>query len=306
MGTRQQEKTWEYLREIGRPSLLKPDTPEVQWALRKLRSYNSRGMSLSAMADQVGLVQDAITRLLRKDRPSLRRSTFEKIRQIEFDPGSQTGQVPVHGAQRRLRALRAQGFTYTFLCDQFGHAHNSPRLQRILTGFKEPGRPVKFLISSTARQIEELYDKLDGVDPLDLGITEHGVKYSLRRARELGYAPRSCWDEDTIDDPEAIPEWTGRCGSALGFRIHLREGIPVCEACAGHETSEPYPGFNGILLRRLRERKGLSRQQLATAVGGLNASTIQYWESGRSKPVRQFKLDGVLSVLDATLEDVCE
>lgn len=297
---------WEYLRETGRPSLLRHDSPEMQWALRKLRSYSSRGMSLSAMADQVGLAQDAVTRLFRVDRPGTRRSTFELLRKIEFDPGSQTGQVPVHGAQRRLRALRAQGFTYTFLCDQFGHAHNSPRLQRILTGFKEPGQPVKFLIAATAREIEAVYDKLDGVDPRDVGITEPGVKYSIRRAAELGYAPRACWDEDTIDDPEAFPEWTGRCGSALGFRIHLREGIPVCEACAERETKDPYPGFNGLLLRRLRERKGFSRQALASMVGDLNASTIQYWETGRSRPTRQNKLDGVLSVLDATLEDVCE
>lgn len=301
MGTREQEKIWEYLRETGRPSLLRHETPEVQWALRKLRSYQSRGMSLSAQADQVGLAQDAVTRLLRLDRPGMRRVTFELIRKIEFDPGSQTGRVPVHGAQRRLRALRAQGFTYRFLCDQFGHAHNSPRLQKILTGFKEPGRPVGFLIASTARQVEAVYDKLDGVDPLDVGITEAGMKYSQRRARELGYAPRSCWDSDTIDDPEAEPEWTGYCGTPMGRWIHEREGIPKCPRCKGQPHKIP---FSGEKFRKIREAHGWSQRQMEEMVG-LSKGHVHHWESGRYAP-RPDVLHRVLENLDATYEDVCE
>ena len=48
------------------------------------------------------------------------------------------------------------------------------------------------------------------------------------------------------------------------------------------------------------------RVRLANMVEGVHAATLQYWEDGRSLPERQFKLDAVLDVLDATYEDVCE
>ena len=306
-GTRRQERIWEYLRETGRPTLLRYETPEVQWAVSKIRSFNVRGMSLSAMGRQVGLAEDAITRLLREERPGIRRSTFEKIRRIEFDDQEgQLARVPLLGSQRRLRALRADGYPYTFLAEQLGMKRNSPVPQRILTGDKKSGggRPVQFLIAFTARNIERLYEKLSVTDPVDMGVTPPGAAYARNRAAKLGYAPSSCWDPDTIDDPEAIPEWTGKCGTPEGHRIHKRDGIPMCAACESKGQREPYPGFDGELLRRLREKKGLTRPALAALAPSVNPATIQYWENGRSKPARQGKLDEVLSALDATLDDV--
>lgn len=306
MGSRQQNKRWEYLRETGRPSLLTHESPEVQWAISKLRSYNQRGMSLSAMADQVGMAQDAITRLLRDERPGTRRSTFEKIRRIEFDGlEGQRARVPLLGSQRRLRALRADGFPYTFLSVEVGYRAKSPQLQRIMIGEKQRGDPMSFLIARTARRVEQVYEKLAGVDPLDLGIAELGVKLAKGRAAKLGYAPSGCWDPDTIDDPEAIPDWTGRCGTPFGYILHRRESIPLCGPCQEAYTGNPYPGFSGELLRQLRERRGMSRPALAASLN-LNPATIQYWETGRNLPTRQFKLDEALNVLDGTYEDVCE
>lgn len=305
MGTREQEKIWEYFREIGKPTLLRHETPEVQWALAKIRSYNTRGMSLSAMADQVGIAQDAVTRLFRDERPGLRRGTFEKIRKIQFDgEGGLRAQVPFLGAQRRLRALRADGFPYEVLCREMGHPGTSPRLQRIITGWRGKGKPVGFIIAFTARGIEAMYEKLAGTDPRDIGVSDFAMKYSVRRAARLGYAPSSCWDLDTIDDPEAIPEWTGRCGTVFGWHIHQTDNIPVCPPCAAARETGSVE-FSGTRFREFRDKSGLSRNQLAARIG-VNASTIQYWETGRSTPTRQNKLDLALRILDVTLEEVCE
>lgn len=305
-GTKAQEKRWEYQRAIGRPALLRHDTPEVQWALAKIRSYHQRGMSLSAMADQVGLAQDAITRLGgRKDRPGMRRTTFEKIRRIEFD--TQEGQrayMPLLGAQRRLRALRADGFPYGFLSESAGHAPRDPRLLRIITGRRTERDQVGFIIASTARNVERVYDKLAGVDPRDLGVSDFAHKYSVNRAAKLGYAPSRCWDPDTIDDPDAIPQWTGRCGTPLGNHIHVRDDIPLCKPCRKAGPMAGYPGFVPAKLAALRARRGLSLREVQDA-SGVHTRTINGWERGHYSP-RQPRLDQVLSVLDATVEDVIE
>ena len=302
-GTRKQERTWEYLRATGRPSLLRPDTPEVRWALRKIRSYNARGMSLSQMADQVDLAQDAITRLFREPGRCIRRSTFEKIRAIEFGEGEgQRAQVPLLGAQRRLQALRADGFPYGFLCEELGYKKTYPGLQRILTGSRKADGSlrVEFIIASTARRIERLYDKLAGVSPADLGVSEFAAKYSRSRASQLGYAPSGCWDADTIDDPDALPQWTGRCGSAFGWIVHQREGIPLCLACTC--SAEDFV-LNGSKLRALRERSGLSQARLAQTAD-VKLDAYRTWESGRNAPRFLGQVDRVLSVLDATFEEV--
>lgn len=308
MGSRKQERTWEYLRQTGRPSLLRYDTPEVQWALAKVRSYNARGMSMSAMADQVGLAQDAVTRLFRLDRAGMRRTTFEKIRRIRFDAEEgQRARVPLLGAQRRLQALRADGFPYTLLCEYLGHAPNSPRLQRILTGVRHGDHPVGFIIASTARQIEAMYDKLAGVDPLDIGVSQFAATYSRKRASAQGWAPSACWDRDTIDDPQAAPEWTGVCGTAQGRRVHKLEGIPVCARCAAAPDDRR---FSPEKFARIRQAHGYTQAGLEKAAG-LGSGTVNKWETGprwsyASSTRRLVVIDRVLSVLDCTFEDISE
>src|SRR5690606_9410224 len=99
-------------------------------------------------------------------------------------------------------------------------------------------------------------------------------------------------------------EWTGRCGTVFGWHIHQTEGIPPCQPCIDARDSGSVV-FSGALFRQLREGKALSRERLARQIG-VNAATIQYWETGRSLPTRQNKLDLALRAMDAMLEEVCE
>ncbi len=302
-GTRKQERTWEYLRQTGRPSLLRNDSKETRYATSKVRSFAARGMSYTQMADQLGMSRDNLTRLGgRVDTPAIRRSTFEDILKLKFDDSDLSGHVPFLGAQRRLQGLRADGYPYTFLCEQMGHKRNSPRLQRILLGERSGGGQVKSITGMTARQIEVMYDKLSGVNPLHVGVSQFGVNVSKSRARNLGYAPSNVWDLDTIDDPDAIPEWTGACGTELGFQIHKRERIPVCTPCkaAGPGSYR----FRGDWLRALREKRGWSQGQLERRLE-LGKGHIHHWEGGRYAP-RPALAGRLMSEFDVTFEELYE
>lgn len=205
------------------------------------------------------------------------------------------------GVQRRLRALVYAGFSCSILgelldvsCQAVYQLINADRL----------------VAASTVTKIDELYGKLAEADPKDYGATNYGISRARNTALRRGWEPVGCWDPDTIDDPEAYPEWTGQCGSQAGYRIHRRENIPVCRLCRdaddlAYASRPPLSAFSPEKFKVLRERHGLSQRKIAL-LAGVDSTTIIHWESGRSKPSRQGKIDAVLSSLGARFEDVCE
>ncbi|WP_327307949.1 hypothetical protein OG730_34755 [Streptomyces sp. NBC_01298] len=54
---------------------------------------------------------------------------------------------------------------------------------------------------------------------------------SINRARRNNWAPAAAWDEESIDDPAAHPEWTGHCGTDRGFWTHRLQKILMCQPC---------------------------------------------------------------------------
>ena len=299
---RSKEKRQEYLRAVGLAGYV-PAGP-VQQRLRFL--HDKRGVTFDVLAERTGMDRETVLMQYRGTNKagqvirSCHMATERKILGAKFKPGDGAW-FPAVGIRRRLQALAVAGFTAPFLADRLP-VGDYRILHNTLSGRKSKG----LVKAEFADAVITLYDKLHDADPVEEGVLAQASSRCRNFARRHGYAPPSCWDGDTIDDPEAEPEWTGRCGTWWGWHIHQRDGIPMCDRCAPHADSEPYPGFDGHRLRALRERKGYSRVRLADQVEGINASTIQYWEDGRSKPVRQNKIDRVLSVLDATLEDVCE
>ena len=295
------------MRKRGTPLLVTPE--EFDAALRLLDKARRYGMSDSMIGEQTGVNYTLPSKVRRGAIRTMHRDTFNKLMKLRparppVVHSEKRGKVPSGakvdstGTVRRIQALRADGFPGHLLGEQLGVSYEA------VAQLAKTKRDL--VLKSTRMDVARVYAELDGKTPADFGIPSNIIGKCSTWARRAGYAPRSCWDSDTIDDPEAFPEWTGFCGTPEGHRIHQRDGIPMCPACESKAADELYPGFNGLLLRDLRESKGFSRQRLASAVGGINASTIQYWETGRSRPVRQNKLDDVLSVLDATLEDVTE
>lgn len=285
------------LRRMGRPNVV----TEQEFARLRRRMETARrvyGMSARAVSEACPDRVDATTikNVLNGEVRTVRRTTYNALMQVRmnYPDGRYAGApVPAHGVHRRLRALQADGFTGRFLCG--------------LLGVEKSSIPEYFgsdtVRSSTRRRTQELYDNLLDVSPEDvLPLKE------VRRMRTLGrnrnWPGRACWDADTIDDPDAVPEWTGRCGTAYGHQIHRRENIPMCEPCRQAGPLAGYPGFDGAKLRWLRERAGLSLRDLQEA-SGVHARTIIGWEQGQYAP-RYPRLDDVLVVLNVVVEDVTE
>ncbi|MFF5973661.1 helix-turn-helix domain-containing protein [Streptomyces sp. NPDC012769] len=145
------------------------------------------------------------------------------IMTTQFGPADVAAQIRSHGTQRRLRAMIAAGYPQHWLAEHTGR--RVAQLNNFLVKERE------YVSAAHAADVEQLYRKYADTDPVTVGVTSKAKAYSLGVARKRGYPPGTCWDDDTIDDPAAIPEWTGACGSERGYQIHWREKIPSCEPC---------------------------------------------------------------------------
>ncbi|MCM1974603.1 hypothetical protein [Streptomyces sp. G1] len=129
--------------------------------------------------------------------------------------------VPAVGSIRRLQALAVAGWPWARIARESGLA--PARLHRILTA--------TVVTAEDARAVSAVYDRLSMVSPGLCGVPAMYARAARARAAELGWAPVGAWDDDTIDDPDVAPEWTGHCGTIRGADLHARHGIPVCPRC---------------------------------------------------------------------------
>ncbi|WP_424891849.1 hypothetical protein [Streptomyces sp. XH2] len=125
------------------------------------------------------------------------------------------------GTTRRLQALVAAGWPQHRL---------AVRLRMTDTSFGATIHRDR-VIARTARAVLCLYGELWRTDPRQLGVDNQAYSRARNHAAARRWAPVSAWDDDTIDDPAAFPEWTGMCGKPEGAHIHQRIGVPVCQPC---------------------------------------------------------------------------
>lgn len=284
-------KREEYLRATGRG--LTVTGPELATLLARVRSCHARGMSYAQMERQTGVAQRTIARV---SPPSMRRSTFNRLAGLEFEEPDPHTWIDPTGTRRRLSALWADGYPLPWLAGRLPFASRG-YLQGLIRGHKGKAG-VRY---DNARAVRLLYDKLAASAPGADGVDSRSSRYGQVFAAKRGLPGRACWDEDTIDDPEALPEWTGRCGTPYGRMLHRLEGTPLCSRCRG---AAGRIRFSGACLRDLRLSRGLSQNALADQVG-LTQGVVHHWESGRYAP-RAASLEKLLSALDATIGDVYE
>ena len=291
-----------YLRQTGRPSRI--PLADVERALHRVRSFHARGMTYVQMARQCGVPPRTLAEAARRGRAYMRRVTWQPLMTIRFEEPDPHAWVSPVGARRRLHAMWLDGYPLPWLAERLGYGDRS-YLQAFIRGTKG-ARGIRYC---NAQAVADLYSKLDGADPADFGIGKQSASFAATSARKRGCAPRAVWDEDTIDDPQAIPEWTGACGTPQGWRIHRREGIPVCAACED-KGDESEPVFSPAKFRDLRVSKGFSQASLEEAVGAGNG-LISMWERGegwmyRSSTRRLQVLEKIMTQLDCTFDDISE
>jgi hypothetical protein len=217
----------------GKPCRIKPD--EYERLMKHLRDLHAAGMSGGMIGRQAGKSASWIEAHLAGKFKSMTRTNYDLLMATELEEphGSEGPLRDITGVKRRLQALYADGFPYKFQAEMIGMDISQ------VSHIAHP-RGKQAVTHVTEQVVQGLYRKLCGADPADYGLMEPmGAKsyrpahMSRARARKAGYAPSWCWDDDTIDDPAAIPEWTGRCGTQRGYNLHYNYGIiPVCKPCA--------------------------------------------------------------------------
>lgn len=112
---------------------------------------------------------------------------YEKRRHRDAQLG-RPRRIPAIGAQRRVQALMVMGWTARAIADAGGWL-NAENIVQILSR--------RELLRSKADRVARVYDQLSG----RVGPSQHVRRRSLAK----GWAPPVAWDDDELDDPEAIP-----------------------------------------------------------------------------------------------------
>lgn len=179
-------------------------------------TFLNRTMSIADIAVASGCSRSHIYRIIQG--ASVNKDTHARL--LAVKPAPRGGHfIDVTGTRRRIRALQALGHTQDTIAAEVRttqwQIHSISTRQKV----------VRYAF---AQRVAEAYRVL---------AEEKGAcAPARRRAAEAGWAPPAAWDDDTIDDPAASPEWTGCCGTDRGWWTHTLQRIPGCERCnAAHE-----------------------------------------------------------------------
>lgn len=222
----------------GRPAMI-PAGPVTEHLQTLLASDMTTGQICRAANVNPSTVHDHA----RGAFPNIRRTTAEKILAVKPRQYGNVGNVSAHGSIRRLRALYAEGHTAQHIAD-----HHDALSERALEYIVEGARQRVSIRNHDA--IAAVYREL------------HGTPGPSLRAKERAAAERwpnaGCWDDEDIDNPNALPEWTGHCGTDRGWWMHKQQQLPMCERCeqahadwlAAHRHLPPSERFRALGLAR--------------------------------------------------------
>lgn len=285
-----------YMRDIGTP-LFVTDAERAE-LVAHLTKLKEAGMSYAQIAASApgSRAATAVAKILKGWSDDTHRDTYTDLMQaryvepVAFRSGSK---VDPTGTTRRVQALCVAGFGYDTLAEMLGCTGQAV--------FQLATRTTN-VMASTANRVAEVYDKIGLANPEDFGSSQFRINRAKGAARRRGWAPWSCWDANTIDDPLALPEWTGYCGTHTGYQIHRRDDIPLCGPCKAAGAGGMK--FSGSKLRALREARGWSLNHVERELG-LGKGHAHHWEGGRYGP-RPEVLGRLMSLFDVTFEDLYE
>jgi len=190
------------------------------------------GLTRLDIAAQSGVADRTIRRILTVGDTQVQRPKAAALFAVK--PLDRGGRVDTTATVRRIQGLAALGWPIGWTAREVGHGPQY--LFAILNGSGTT------LQAATEQRVAEVAGKYG---------TRQGPSKSVRGcARRNGWAPLAAWDDDTIDDPDAQPDWTGHCGSDRGYWMHKRQQLPMCPRC--EQAHEAW----------LEERADLSTQEL--------------------------------------------
>lgn len=156
-------------------------------AAQHIHDLRAQGMGSVTIGRACGIDQRVVQLIASGARKRIHRTTEERILAVELAPAW----VDVTGAARRLQALSAVGYTLAVLHEETGI--RAAHLSRIMVG------GVRVVRRGTHEVVAEVFDRL--------AMKQGPSAESKRRAAAKGWAPPLAWDEDSIDAPDAQPDY---------------------------------------------------------------------------------------------------
>lgn len=183
------------------------------------------------------------------------------VRQLRYDNilGRPPRTVPGIGAQRRVQALVAIGYTFRDISERLGLGHDRARQIAVLER--------KYIRTTTAENVRNLYDALS-MTPAPDG---WHASYARAVARRNGWAPPLAWDD--IDNPDENPRGL-RASDSNDVAV---DAIKVARIVDGEFALKATPAEKTEVIRRWTAQ-GRSLAELERHTG---------WNANRYRPGKE-------------------
>lgn len=180
------------------------DWVDAQPAREHIADLMSQGMGLKRIVELADYSQGAMTRLMygTRDRGPSKRIRAHAAQsllavRVSIDTLAGGARIDNTGTVRRLQALMVNGWSQTKLAHAIGLE---------VRNFNHLVHGQRAVTVNTARKVRELYEQLwDQTPPLTSQGHRGAYTRAKRYAEERGWVPPLAWDDDTIDDPNAMP-----------------------------------------------------------------------------------------------------
>jgi hypothetical protein len=214
-----------------------------------VEALRSAGYSTRRLWTVSGVARDTLKRLQHVDAVQHKVAAALLALPVGAPPPPQSGRyVPSVGTHRRVHALTALGWSLSYQAKRIG----MPQTQMTRTIVNPTLEP------KTADRVRGLYDELS----LELPKPSHWVTRVREVARLAGRFPPLAWDDETIDDPDAIP-----CLLPPVEPVDRELELLVQHLVAGHPV-EPTVDAIREVIRRAPDRKVAEVARLAQTTPG--------------------------------------
>lgn len=198
------------------------------------------GFTRQEIARTAGASQPTIDRLIHGRTTEIRTQIAHAI--LAIDPQRTRPDrflTDATGTRRRLQALYWRGYSTEAILR--ATALGSDRNIRLITRgeIAQVTRPTRDAVDGAYRHLADL-------DPAEYGVPHDAAQRARAFARRRGFAPAAAWDEDTIDDPAAVPD--------LGAKVKRQDAIA--------EDAEWIARTTGAGPDQIAARLGVSRNYL--------------------------------------------
>lgn len=218
-------------KRAGRPMRVPADRAAAH--RDKLRALGMTDTAIARMATTNGYpMHQSTVSTIGLHNPNVHRDTEAGILSIALEDAEPQPHklVPVIGMQRIIGGLMCAGYSLNWISKNAIYCSRGERKKRnhSFAHAMMSGR-FNWVELQTFTRTYRHAAKLEMTDPLDMGMMPQQISRSKNYAAKHGFVPLTCWDEDTIMDPGAFPEWTGACGTVTGYNLHRNERIFVEE-----------------------------------------------------------------------------